>query len=152
MKQFGFNSKPEGGDVICMAEEDWQSQVKSLGPFLRVLNSHGNIYFSFLLNDCLSDGGSFITYSALPGQREITVDLFNQYRRRHTISGINTIHENSKWGFIFCEVKEGFETAKLKPLVVEQSSIYSLDQASDAYRASKAGKNSRVVMSLMQQE
>jgi len=151
LKKFGFNSEPEGKDVICMSREDWQAQAKSYGPYDRILNGLGNIYFNFLLNDCLSDGGSFITYSALPGQREITVDLFQQYRRRLTFSGINTIHEASKWGFIFQELKEGFESEALKSLVVEEKYIFELEQASDAYRASKTINTSRVVLNLLQE-
>jgi len=146
MKRFGFSSE---ADLVSTSDEDWQSQVKNRGPFLRVLNGLGNTYFNFL-NECLADAGSFITYSAPPGQREITVDLFQQYRRRLTISGINSIHDKSLWGYIFHQVKEGFEKEELKPLVVEESAIFPLEQASDAYRASKTIANSRVVLNLQE--
>jgi len=117
LKSFGFNSQPgEAQNVVSLSDEDWKSQVKNIGPFSKVLNGIGNLHFDFFISS-LADEGTYVTYSAPAGQREVTVDLFQLYRRGLKLDGVMSAGKPS-YAYIFEDVKEGFESGALKGLFI----------------------------------
>lgn len=95
------------------------------------LNGVGASVFSAFLNS-LAAGGRMVVYSVAFGGREVTLDLFALYRKRHQIFGVDTVAidvvEGSK---ILSQVTPLFESGKLsKPRIAER---YPLVDAVQAY-------------------
>ncbi len=112
-----------------------------------ILNSVGNIYWNDYMQ-VLSEFGRIVTIGARENVREVTVNLFNLYRANQDIMGVNTVSldfaDNAK---LLNELKVGFEQNKLKPLAVDHSVLYTMENASDAYKAVLNGsENKRVVI------
>jgi len=135
--------------VAAVAHSDRQD----LGPVVReatggrgaelALNGVGAAVFEPLL-EALADGGRLGVYSAVAG-REVTLDLFNFYRRRLSLLGINTVGPPASEGArILTELRPLFETKALRPHPVLER--YPLSEAARAYQRVAAGGAPKVVL------
>jgi NADPH:quinone reductase-like Zn-dependent oxidoreductase len=115
-------------------------------PVQVILNSVGNIYWQDFIN-VLAEFGRIVIISARENVREANINLFNLYRANQDIIGVNTVsldfNANAK---LLNELKIGFEENKLTPLAVEQSMIYTPEQASQAYREVIQGSSGKRVV------
>jgi NADPH:quinone reductase len=107
------------------------------------LNGVGAPVFQPLL-EALADGGRLSVYSAAAG-REVTLDLFNLYRRRLSLIGINTVALPASEGArVLTELGPLFETNALRPHPVLER--FALSEASRAYQRVAHGAPARVVL------
>lgn len=115
-------------------------------PVQVILNSVGNIYWQDF-SKVLSEFGRIVTISARENQREAMVNLFNLYRANQDIIGVNTVsldfNDNAK---LLAELKSGFEEDKLKPLALDQATIYAPENASAAYKEVIQGSTGKRVV------
>lgn len=131
--------------------EDTELSTKILAanngqPIQVILNSVGNIYWQDFMK-VLSDFGRVVTIGAREDVREANINLFNLYRANQDIIGINTVsldfEDNAK---LLDELKIGFEQNKLIPLTLDQTMIYSPENASQAYKAVMQGSAGKRVV------
>ena len=107
------------------------------------LNGVGAPVFQPLL-ESLGPGGRLCVYSAAAG-REVQLDLFDLYRRRLRLLGINTVAVTAEDGArILDEVRRLFEAGRLRPLPLLEP--YPLDQAAKGYEQVARGTASKVVL------
>jgi NADPH2:quinone reductase len=102
-----------------------------------ILNPLGNLYFDEATSS-LANEGRIITIAASPGKREVSLDLFENYRANISLIGVNT----GKLDSIACaklldQMRDGFESKKLLPLNTSDKTTFSLEQAADAYKMVK---------------
>jgi NADPH:quinone reductase-like Zn-dependent oxidoreductase len=107
------------------------------------LNGVGSPIFGALL-ESLGPGGRLCAYSAAAG-REVTLNLFDFYRRRLSLLGINTavltVADNAR---ILDHLRPLFESGRVRPHPSIAS--YPLADASRAYAAVAGGSPSKVVL------
>jgi NADPH2:quinone reductase len=107
------------------------------------LNGVGAPVFQPLL-DALADGGRLGVYSAAAG-REVSLDLFDLYRRRLSLFGINTaVMPASEGARILTELRPLFETDALRPH--PRLERYPLSEVSRAYQRVASGAPARIVL------
>lgn len=107
------------------------------------LNGVGSVIFQPML-DSLSDGGRLVVYSAAAG-RDVTVDLFDLYRRRLQLVGVNTgVIDAARGARILRELTPLFESGALRPPRI--AARYPLSQAASAYAAVAHGAPGKVVL------
>ena len=107
------------------------------------LNGVGAPVFRPLL-DSLGPGGRLCVYSASAG-REVTLDLFDLYRRRLRLLGINTAVLTVEDGArILDQVRPLFESGRLRPH--PQLEPLPLEDAARAYEQVARGSASKVVL------
>lgn len=107
------------------------------------LNGVGSPIFSALM-ESLGPGGRQCAYSAAAG-REVTVNLFDFYRRRLSLLGINTaVFTVAEMARILDQLRPLFESGRVRPHPSIQS--YPLADASRAYAAVSGGSPSKVVL------
>jgi NADPH:quinone reductase len=107
------------------------------------LNGVGAPVFGPLL-DGLAPGGRLCVYSAAAG-REVTLDLFDLYRRRLSLLGINTAVLTAEAGArILDQLRSLFEAGQLRPH--PRLELHPLDQAAMAYEQVSRGPASKVVL------
>lgn len=109
------------------------------------LNGIGASVFPAFLN-CLSKGGRMVVYSVAFGGREATLDLFELYRNRHQLLGLDTVAIDVVQGAkILSQLTPLFESGKLsKPRIAE---LYPLAEAARAYER-VASANGKVVIQM----
>jgi len=107
------------------------------------LNGVGAPVFRPLL-ESLSKGGRLCLYSAAQG-REAPLDLFDFYRRRLRLIGIDTAAITAAAGVrILDQLRPMFETGQLRPhLAIER---FPLDRAAEAYQQVARGTAAKVVL------
>ncbi len=117
-------------------------------PVQVILNSVGNIYWSDFIN-VLSEFGRIVTIGAGENTREAVINLFDLYRANQEIIGVNTVSFNFIENACFLnELTLGFDEGKLKPLTVDPAAVYSLEQASQAYKeVVKGTSGKRIIIS-----
>ncbi|HEY1906751.1 MAG TPA: zinc-binding alcohol dehydrogenase family protein [Myxococcaceae bacterium] len=107
------------------------------------LNGVGAPVFRPLL-ESLAPGGRLCVYSAAAG-REVSLDLFDLYRRRLSLFGINTVVLAAEEGArILDHLRPLFEAGQLRPH--PRLELYSLDQAAKAYEQVSRGPAGKVVL------
>ena len=107
------------------------------------LNGVGGPVLGPLL-DSLGPGGRLCVYSAAAG-REATLDLFDFYRRRLRLLGINTVFLTVEDGArILDQLRPLFESGRVRPHPSIQP--FPLDEAARAYEAVARGSASKVVL------
>lgn len=107
------------------------------------LNGVGAPVFQPLMA-ALVEGGRLGVYSAAAG-REVTLDLFDLYRRRLQLFGVNTVAMSASEGArILTELRPLFETKALRPHPVLER--YPLSEAAKAYQRVAAGGAAKVVL------
>jgi NADPH:quinone reductase len=104
------------------------------------LNGIGASVFPAFLN-CLAKGGRMVVYSVAFGGHEATLDLFELYRNRHQLLGLDTVAIDVVHGAkILSRLAPLFESGKLsRPHIAER---YPLTDAAQAYErvGSASGK------------
>lgn len=115
-------------------------------PVNAVLNSVGNIYWDDYIKT-LAEFGRIVTIGARDNVREATINLFNLYRANQDLIGINSValdfKESAK---LLNELAVGFNENQLIPLTVYPDMMYSLENASEAYKEVMLGKTGRKVV------
>src|SRR5262249_30225604 len=107
------------------------------------LNGVGAAVFRPLV-DSLGAGGRLCVYSASAG-REVTVDLFDFYRRRLTLLGIHTVALTAADGArILDQLRPLFEAGRVRPH--PRIDVHPLEEASRAYEQVARGSPSKVVL------
>ncbi len=107
------------------------------------LNGVGAPIFKPLLAS-LARGGRLCVYSAAAG-REVTLDLFDLYRRRLHLHGIDTAAVTAADAArILDQLRPLFESGQLRPHPSIET--YPLDQAAQAYGQVAKASNSKVVL------
>lgn len=107
------------------------------------LNGVGSVIFQPML-ESLADGGRLVVYSTAAG-RDVTVDLFDLYRRRLQLVGVNTGVVDAAWGArILGELTPLFESGAVRPPRI--AARYPLSQAAKAYDAVAHGAPGKVVL------
>ncbi len=107
------------------------------------LNGVGAPVFRPLL-DALGPGGRLCVYSAAAG-REVPLDLFDLYRRRLRLLGINTAVLTAADGArILDQLRPLFESGQLRPHPVLET--HPLEDAARAYAQVAGGSASKVVL------
>jgi NADPH:quinone reductase-like Zn-dependent oxidoreductase len=107
------------------------------------LNGVGAPVFRPLL-ECLGNGGRLCVYSAAAG-REVPLDLFEFYRRRLVLLGINTVALTVEDGArILDQLRPLFESGQLRPHPLLEP--YPLEDAAKAYQQVARGSASKVVL------
>jgi len=107
------------------------------------LNGVGAPVFRPLL-DSLGPGGRLCVYSAAAG-REAPLDLFDLYRRRLRILGINTAVLTVEDGArILDQLRPMFESGRLRPH--PRVEVHPLEDAARAYEQVARGSSSKVVL------
>jgi NADPH:quinone reductase len=107
------------------------------------LNGVGAPVFAPLL-ESLAPGGRLCVYSAAAG-REVPLDLFDLYRRRLALLGINTAALTVEDGArILDQLRPLFEAGKLRPH--PSVDAHPLEQAARAYAEVAGGSASKVVL------
>jgi NADPH:quinone reductase len=107
------------------------------------LNGVGAPVFRALL-DSLAPAGRLCVYSAAAG-REVPLDLFDLYRRRLSLLGINTAVLTVEDGArILDQLRPLFEAGQLRPH--PRLELHPLDQAAKAYEQVSRGPASKVVL------
>ncbi|HZW90570.1 MAG TPA: zinc-binding alcohol dehydrogenase family protein [Myxococcaceae bacterium] len=135
--------------VVGVARSDLDDLVKVVheatgGRGAQVaLNGVGAPVFGPLL-DSLGTGGRLCVYSAAAG-REATLDLFDFYRRRLRLLGINTVVLTVEDGArILDQLRPLFESGRIRPHPRVQR--FPLEDAAQAYEAVARGSASKVVL------
>lgn len=107
------------------------------------LNGVGGVIFQSLL-DALTDGGRMVVYSAAAG-REVPLDLFDLYRRRLGLAGVNTgVLDATDGARILGELTPLFERGVLAPHPTLE--CYPLSAAAEAYAKVAGGTPAKVVL------
>ena len=107
------------------------------------LNGTGASVFQSLVA-ALAEGGRQVVYSAIGG-RETTLDLFQLYRRRHAVLGLNTAAlDAAACARILDQVAPLFASGALDPPSVSQS--FDLAEAAQAYARVAAGGSGKLVL------
>ena len=107
------------------------------------LNGVGAPVFGPLM-DSLAPGGRLCVYSAAAG-REVPLDLFDLYRRRLSLLGINTAILTAEDGArILDQLRPLFEAGQLRPY--PRLELHPLDEAAKAYERVSRGPASKVVL------
>ncbi len=107
------------------------------------LNGVGAPIFPALLGS-LSEGGRLCVYSAVAG-REVALDLFDFYRRRLALLGINTAVVTAEAGArVLDQLRPLFEAGQLRPHPMLE--LFPLDDAALAYSQVARGSASKVVL------
>ena len=75
-------------------------------------------------------------------------DLFHFYRANQEVCGINTVDFGFQENKAFLDdLKDGFESKALSPLPISQETIFSLDEATQAYqKVFKGSREMRVII------
>jgi NADPH:quinone reductase-like Zn-dependent oxidoreductase len=109
-----------------------------------VYNTVGSPYFE-QANRAMTLGGRQIFISTI--ERPVPFDILAFYRGQHTYVGIDTLALDSTAGAkILDELTPGFNDGTLKPFPVHEASVYSLADATQAYRSVLTGATERVVL------
>jgi len=107
------------------------------------LNGVGAPVFRPLL-DALGPSGRLCVYSSAAG-REVPLDLFDLYRRRLRILGINSVALTAQDGArILDQLRPLFESGRLRPHPVLE--LHPLEDAARAYEQVARGSPSKVVL------
>jgi NADPH2:quinone reductase len=107
------------------------------------LNGVGAVIFQSLL-EALADGGRMVNYSAAGG-REVTLDLFNLYRRRLIVTGVNTgLLDAAAGARILTGLAPLFASGKLA--LRQALELCPLSQAASAYARVAAGSPAKLVL------
>ncbi len=107
------------------------------------LNGVGGAIFKPLL-DGLAEGGRLCVYSAAAG-REVSLDLFDFYRRRLRLLGINTgVLTVAGGARILDQLRPLFESGQLRPHPAIER--FPLERAAEAYGRVAGGSPSKVVL------
>lgn len=140
-----------GWNALHSEDSDLSKKILEINrgkPIDVILNSVGNIYWDTFMSS-LNEFGRIVTIGARENFRDANINLFELYRKNQEIIGINTVSldfiANAK---LLNELRPGFESEQLIPLEMDQSSIYTPDQATKAYQAVMQGSiQKRVVIS-----
>lgn len=109
-----------------------------------VYNTVGSPYFE-QANRAMATGAFQIFISTI--EKPVPFDIFAFYRGQHTYVGIDTLAMDSAAGAkILDELAPGFLDGSLKPFPVQENTVYSLEEATHAYRAVLTGSSERVVL------
>jgi NADPH2:quinone reductase len=146
----------QGWNAINSEENNLAEKILAANkgqPLQVILNSVGNIYWQEFTN-ILSEFGRIVTIGARENVRDAQINLFNLYRANQDLIGINTVSLNfSENAKLLDELKIGFEENQLKPLTVDPSMIYSLNNANEAYKEVLQGSSGkRVVIQFTKEE
>lgn len=130
---------------------DWEaySTLPSHLTFDVILNTIGNTSWDVLCNQ-LNRHGRMVVIAAPEGKREVKIDLFQMYRKNQTILGINSVDcDFAQSARMLDALKPGFESGHLVPLPVDPAAIFSLEEATKAYRqVCSNSSRKRVVLSI----
>ena len=107
------------------------------------LNGVGGAVAHALL-ESLADGGRMVTYSAIAG-REIQLDLLDHYRRRLTLTGVNTaVLHATDCARILTALAPRFESGELR--IRQKTETFPLSEAAAAYERVRVGTDTKLVL------
>lgn len=107
------------------------------------LNGVGGAIFQ-PMQDSLADGGRMVVYSSAGG-REVTLDLLNLYRRRLTLTGLNTgALDATECARIMDQLTPLFKTGAIRPPRIAER--HPLSNAAEAYAHVERGTIGKVVL------
>ena len=131
-------ARSDAGDLPSVVQEATGGRGAQVA-----LNGVGAPVFRPLL-ESLGPGGRLCVYSAAAG-REVPLDLFDLYRRRLSLLGINTAVVTVEDGArILDQLRPLFETGRLRPHPLLEP--HSLEDAARAYEQVARGSASKVVL------
>jgi len=131
-------ARSDAGDLVSVIQEATGGRGAQVA-----LNGVGAPAFRPLL-DALEPGGRLCVYSAAAG-REAPLDLFDLYRRRLRILGVNTAILTVQDGArILDQLRPLFESGRLRPHPVLEP--HPLEDAARAYEQVARGSPSKVVL------
>lgn len=136
---------PEGVHVI--QAEGMVEQVKAItgghGADI-VYNTVGSPYFQNA-NACMAKGATQIFIATQ--DRAVPFDIFTFYRGMHTYVGIDSLAMNCTDSAGHLQLLHaGFERCSLRPYPVEESAVFGLENAAQAYRQVLSGDSRRLVI------
>lgn len=128
----------EGGDLERVTREVTGGKGAELA-----LNGVGAAIFQPLI-EALAAGGRLVVYSAAAG-RQAPLDLFDLYRRRLFVAGVNTgALEAADGARILADLAPQFESGKLVPR--QPVECFPLESAATAYARVAAGSPAKIVL------
>lgn len=136
-------------DIEKANQLGWETTSEFTGQFDVILNTIGNSAWEQQLS-LLNSYGRLVVIAAPEGKREATFNLFDFYRANQEFCGINTVSlDFTQNACLLKELKEGFESGALSPLPIDESMIFSLDQATHAYQTVlKKSHGKRIVLQI----
>jgi len=138
-------------DLQIATKFNWEaySTLTSDQTFDVILNTIGNSYWEVFCNQ-LNRHGRMVVIAAPEGKREAKIDLFQMYRKNHNILGINSVDcDYTESARMLNALKPGFESGRLIPLPLDLAAIFSLEEATTAYRqVCSNSSRKRVVLSI----
>lgn len=127
-----------GLKAVDSTDEGFEQAAKQLNGgkgFDTVLNTVGTILWKPIIS-ILAEEGHLATISAPPSHRLAEVNLFELYRANQTLAGVNTVPLSyAKNAELLNKMKPGFESGALTPPKADEMLCFTLDKASDAYKA-----------------
>lgn len=109
-----------------------------------VFNTVGSPYFE-LANLVMAKLARQVMISTF--DRDVSFDIFNFFRGRHTYYGIDTLALTSHDGaVIFDDLKPRFEDGTLQPFPIIEENCHSLGDAAKAYHSVLSGSRDRVLL------
>jgi len=121
----------QSDDVVNRAKEFTQGKGVDVG-----YDCVGGVLFEVVLNT-LGPGGRQVNITAV-GERRVSFDLLDFYRREITLFGVNTITMDTiASGDILDEIRDAFEQGRLTSPEIARTC--SLDEAVEAYRQVDSG-------------
>ena len=138
-------------DIQRAKELGWEAidTLSSEHRFDVILNSVGNVYWEALIAS-LKKNGRIVVIGAQEGKRVAEFNLFEFYRANQEFCGVNTVDfnftENAK---MLSVLKSAFESKALSPLSIEESGVFSMEEATAAYQAALGkSKGKRIVLQI----
>jgi NADPH:quinone reductase len=111
-----------------------------------VINTVGSPYFA-AANAAMAHDARQVLMSTR--ERPVPFDIFTFYRGRHSYFGVDTLAlDATESASRLRDLLPGLASGALRPFPVRDESMFSLEQARDAYRAVAAGARDRVVLRL----
>lgn len=127
-------------------ELGWEATAKIPSDFDVIFNPLGTIYWDEAIQRLKKFGRMVVIGAGPDPKKAVSLTLLPLYRANQDILGINSVDlsfsENAK---LLNEMKPGFESGHLIPLAAD--AVFSLQKATDAYKAVLAQSDQRVVLS-----
>jgi len=135
--------------VRMLRAEDPQLQTKVSQAFAGrgadiVYNTVGSPYFAFALN-ALGVGGTQVLISTIA--RSVPFDILAFYRRNLQLLGVDSLKlDAQQCTTILRALCDGFESGQLRAFDVDETALWPLEAAAEAYRKVMAGSAERIVL------
>ncbi|HEV2605781.1 MAG TPA: zinc-binding alcohol dehydrogenase family protein [Microvirga sp.] len=109
-----------------------------------VFNTVGDPYYEVGTQSLAKLGRQIFIAAVKP---VVAFDIFAFYRGRHTYVGIDTLALSSiETADVLRELVPGFESGQLKPFPIEETALFALEDAAEAYRKVMGSSRDRVIL------